>query len=44
MDNRKLCELIEEMVRLLITYEIELTSYETVYEGVSRRLAMRGWI
>lgn len=42
MYNKALCELIEEMVRLLITYEIELTSYQTVYDAISRRLAGAG--
>jgi hypothetical protein len=38
MDKENIRELISEMVRLLITYEIELTAYQTVYNAVSDRL------
>jgi len=39
MNDAKVKELISEMVRLPITYEIELTAYQTVYEAVSRKVA-----
>jgi len=42
MNETKLRELIAEMVRLLITYEIELTTYETVYEAVSGKVQEAG--
>jgi hypothetical protein len=42
MNEAKLRELIAEMVRLLITYEIELTTYQTVYEAVSRKVQEAG--
>jgi hypothetical protein len=42
MNEVKLRELIAEMVRLLITYEIELTTYQTVYEAVSRKVQEAG--
>jgi uncharacterized protein YqgV (UPF0045/DUF77 family) len=38
MEQDKIRELISNMVRLLITYEIELTAYQTVYQAVSDRL------
>lgn len=41
-EDLKLCELIEAMVRLLITYEIELTSYQTVYDALRTRLSEAG--
>jgi hypothetical protein len=34
MDKEKVRELIPEMVRLLITYEIEVTAYQTAYDAV----------
>lgn len=42
VDEKKLSQLIEEMVRLLITYEIELTSYQTVYDALGKSLADAG--
>jgi hypothetical protein len=42
IDERKIRILIEEMVRLLITYEIELTTYQTVYDAVQGRLRDAG--
>jgi hypothetical protein len=42
MNEAKVRELIAEMVRLLITYEIELTTYQTVYEAVSNKIAEAG--
>jgi hypothetical protein len=43
MNEAKVKELISEMVRLLITYEIELTTYQTVYEAVSKKAAEAGF-
>jgi hypothetical protein len=42
MEQEKVRELISDMVRLLITYEIELTAYQTVYTAVSDRLLAAG--
>jgi hypothetical protein len=42
MNEAKIKELIHEMVRLLITYEIELTAYQTVYDAVSKRVEEAG--
>jgi len=42
MNEAKIRELISEMVRLLITYEIELTAYQTVYEAVSKKVEDAG--
>jgi hypothetical protein len=42
VNETKIRELISEMVRLLITYEIELTTYQTVYEAVSRKVIEAG--
>ncbi|MGA7520859.1 MAG: hypothetical protein WBW84_00150 [Acidobacteriaceae bacterium] len=41
-EDSNLRELIEAMVRLLITYEIELTSYQTVYDALRMRLSEEG--
>jgi hypothetical protein len=43
MNEAKIRELIHEMVRLLITYEIELTTYQTVYEAVSKKVEEAGF-
>jgi hypothetical protein len=43
MNEAKVRELISEMVRLLITYEIELTAYQTVYEAVSKKIVEAGF-
>ena len=43
MNEAKVRELISEMVRLLITYEIELTAYQTVYEAVSKKVEKAGF-
>ena len=43
MNEAKVRELISEMVRLLITYEIELTAYQTVYEAVSKKVEEAGF-
>ncbi len=40
--NEKVRELISEMVRLLITYEIELTAYQTIYNAANERLVDAG--
>jgi hypothetical protein len=42
MNEAKLRELISEMVRLLITYEIELFAYQTVYQAVSKKVEEAG--
>jgi hypothetical protein len=42
MNEAKVRLLISEMIRLLTTYEIELTTYETVYEAVKSRLVDAG--
>jgi len=43
MNEAKVRELISEMLRLLITYEIELTAYQTVYEAVSKKVEEAGF-
>jgi hypothetical protein len=43
MNDAKLRDLISEMVRLLITYEIELAAYQTVYEAVSKKVEDAGF-
>ena len=43
MSEAKIRELISEMVRLLITYEIELTAYQVVYEAVSKKVEECGF-
>jgi hypothetical protein len=42
MEQEKVRELISNMVRLLITYEIELTAYQTVFDAVSDRFLDAG--
>jgi hypothetical protein len=42
MNEAKVRELISEMVRLLINYEIELTAYQTVYQAVSKKVEEAG--
>lgn len=43
MNEAKVRELLSEMVRLLITYEIELTAYQTVYDAVSKKVEEAGF-
>jgi hypothetical protein len=43
MNEAKVKELITEMVRLLITYEIELTTYHAVYAMVEKKIAEAGF-
>jgi hypothetical protein len=42
MNDERVRALISDMVRPLITYEIELTAYQTVYNAVSDRLLDAG--
>ena len=42
MNEAKIKEPIHEMVRLLITYEIELTAYQTAYDAVGKRVEEAG--